>query len=160
MFCQNTLVFSSVGPLHPCQRETIPRLHTENLSHNWRLQKRNRAKNHFLVRPQYCTPFPLQSSVFQDFLVLLLLWCFVLLSCLPTRLFSCQMTRRTMEEPSPVLVLVPTTEPPTVSPSLSRRGAQRTTCQDMLWSSLAPAVKVTPASQVSSGASWLEAANL
>ena len=37
------------------------------------------------------------------------------LSCLPTRLFHRQMTRRTMEEPSPVPVVVPTTEPPAVS---------------------------------------------
>ena len=44
----------------------------------------------------------------------------------PNATFRRQMTRRTMEEPSPVPVVVPTTEPPLVSPSLSRRGSHCT----------------------------------
>ena len=48
------------------------------------------------------------------------------LSYLPTWLICRQMTKRTMREPLPVLVVVPTTEPPTVSPSLLRRGSQHT----------------------------------
>ena len=57
VFCQNTFVLSSVGPVHPYWRETISRLHTEKLSRNRQLQENMESReNLFWGRPQYAPP--------------------------------------------------------------------------------------------------------
>jgi hypothetical protein len=63
------------------------------------------------------------------------------LSHLLTQLFHYQMTRRTMEKPLPVPVVIPIIEALTVAPLLLRRGFHRTAHRDILWFNLAPAVK-------------------
>jgi len=59
-------LFSSVGPVHPYRRETMARLHTVKLSHNWQLQENIESRQNLFCAPSVLPPLFSQSSVFQS----------------------------------------------------------------------------------------------